>query len=897
MKITFKDKLAHLNFVKACKLIGHDGDKYIIKGGNLTIKFDEMVYFSGSMLSIDFGIAKAIIEDKPDSETGLKLACTSIKDSKLYKGALLSFLLEEKMLLGLSKAPKRKIPIESLSEEDLIKAAIQEREESALKDKMRLISTNQDKLYTDYFITNKQSGKTYRIAFHGWHRGESYCSCPDYRKNTLGTCKHIIYAASKLNRRFNQKIKKTRYQPQGITIYLKYDTVRTLNFLYPDSISDDNLQTLLSRTDNGKITDINVIPSLIQELEKGNESVIIYPDAETYINRELHKLKNTQIVNEIRKNPKLHILRNTLLNAELLPHQLDGIAFCFGAGRAVLADDMGLGKTIQGIGIAELFRRHEGISNTLIICPTSLKSQWKIEIERFSDLEVHLVLGSAAQRAIQYDNPSFFTICNYEQVLRDHHLIAEHTWDFIILDEGQRIKNWQTKTSKILKNLRSTFALVLTGTPLENKIDDLHSVVEFIDDQRLGPQFRFHNMHRLVDDKGKVLGYKNIDVLRKKLKPILIRRTRQNVLKDLPERTVKIHRIPPTNEQLEFHDNQKRLLTILLGKKYFTEMDFLRLQKILLSCRMVANSTFLIDKKTHFSTKINELTLILNELAEQPERKAILFSEWTTMLNLIEPILKKNNIEFVRLDGSVPQKKRQAIVNTFQKDSKCQLFLTTNAGSTGLNLQAADTVINVDLPWNPAILEQRIARAHRMGQKKAIHVILLVTEQTLEENLLGTLHAKQQLSLAVLDPDSSVDMVSMESGIDALKNKLEILLGQKPPEPVNELQKQQTEDEQKRIEKNKKISSAGGALFTAAFKLIGEMLPQTNTEKSDTENKLAKTFEKQLMDSAHKEENGEIKLTLKLPDKNSLVTFSETLAKIASLSIHQTGNTTRNPIK
>ncbi len=150
-----------------------------------------------------------------------------------------------------------------------------------------------------------------------------------------------------------------------------------------------------------------------------------------------------------------------------------------------------------------------------------------------------------------------------------------------------------------------------------------------------------------------------------------------------------------------------------------------------------------------------------------------MFSEWTTMLNLIEPLLDERRMEYVRLDGSVPQKKRQALIHQFQNDPECKLFITTNAGSTGLNLQAANTVINVDLPWNPAMLEQRISRAHRMGQKQNVQVFLFVTEDTLEESLLVTLSAKHQLALAALDPDSNVTRVDLSCGMDELKRRLE----------------------------------------------------------------------------------------------------------------------------
>ena len=171
------------------------------------------------------------------------------------------------------------------------------------------------------------------------------------------------------------------------------------------------------------------------------------------------------------------------------------------------------------------------------------------EIQRFCDREVQLVGGAAAERPAQYANDCFFTICNYEQVLRDILAIERVAWDLIILDEGQRIKNWEAKTSRIIKGLRSRFALVLSGTPLENRLDDLYSVVQFIDDRRLGPGFRFFNRHRVVDEKGKVLGYKNLGQLRETLKPILLRRTRDSVRLELPPRTtgIRAHRRPPTS--------------------------------------------------------------------------------------------------------------------------------------------------------------------------------------------------------------------------------------------------------------------------------------------------------------------------------------------------------------
>jgi superfamily II DNA or RNA helicase len=748
---------------------------------------------------------------------------------------------------------------------------------------MRLKALDPSLLWTDYTVTNQSSGKTYRIALRGWEPGQSYCSCPDFRKNTLGTCKHILHALDKVKKKFNRAIRETPAVITEIGVYLKYGHQLELRLLIPDHL-DPTVAELLSPFREKPVRDVKALVRCIRQVENAGTQVTIYPDAEEYMNHKLFQQRIARVVADIRRDPAHHPLRKTLLNAELLPYQLDGIAFAVGAGRAVLADDMGLGKTIQGIGVAELLSRHAPVEKVLVICPASLKSQWRIEIKRFSHRSCRLVLGSAEQRALQYDSDDFFCVCNYEQVLRDYLSIERVQWDLIILDEAQRIKNWETQTSQMVKALKSPFALVLSGTPLENRIDELFSVVEFIDDRRLGPAFRFFNQHKIVDEKGKVLGYKNLDHLRKKLKPLMLRRTRQNVMADLPPRTTDILRIPPTEEQHSMNTGYARIVQTIINKKYLTEMDLLRLQKALLMCRMCANSTFLVDKQPPgYSSKLAELDQLLNQLLAEKERKIVLFSEWTTMLNLIESLLEKHNAGFVRLDGSVPQKKRQGLMHEFQNDPACQLFITTNAGSTGLNLQAADTVINVDLPWNPAVLEQRISRVHRMGQKRPVQVYLLVTKDTLEENLLATLSAKHELSLAVLDPESDTTDVSLAAGMEELKRRLEILLGTKPAAPEDESMRNAVEEETQKLAKKRKIADAGGQLVGAAFAFIGEMFAEK--EESEKITRLTGAFKEKLSECLEKTEEGKLEMTISLPDEAFLDNMARSLAHMVGTTL------------
>ena len=881
--IDLKDRLSHLTYREACKQLGPEGERLIVRGGKYDVDITDQVLLDAKSFQLKLPDATASITLDAMHNRKLRCECSECETVCEHLGAAFSLILEEKLALGLAAPPPEREPIESLTDSELIEQALSERRARAQTEKMRIRSAAPGELWTDYTVLNRASGKTYRVALRGWERGESYCTCPDFRKNTLGTCKHILHVIDKVGKRFNKAVKQTPYRVTDTSVYLRYGNQLELRLLIPEG-PDASAEKVLRPFQKKPVKNIRKLYGSIRILESQGHDVVIYPDAGEYINASFYRDRVKSKIAKIREDPVNHPLRTRLLKVPLLPYQMDGIAFAVGAGRSILADDMGLGKTIQGIGVAELLSQDADIKKVLIICPASLKSQWRLEIQRFSNRDGQLVLGTAEQRSRQYDNASFFTICNYEQVLRDLNSIEAVKWDLIILDEGQRIKNWEAKTSQMVKALRSPFALVLTGTPLENRLEELFSIVEFIDDRRLGPAFRFYNTYRIINEKGRLLGYKNLDALRESLKPVLLRRTRQGVIKELPPRTTMIRRIPATDEQLALHEGHRRIVQTIISKSYISEMDLLRLQKALLMCRMAANSTFLVDKDPPgYSSKLAELDVLLDQLLSEEDRKIVLFSEWTTMLGLIEPLIAKRKAEYVRLDGSVPQKKRQGIVHQFQRDPNCRLFVTTNAGATGLNLQSANTVVNVDLPWNPAVLEQRIGRAHRMGQKRPVQVYLLVTEGTLEESLLGTLAAKQELFLAALDPESDVSAVSLSSSMDELKKRLEVLLGEKPDAEIDESMKQEAEEEAAALARKEKISMAGGQLLGAAFSFLSEMFPEP--EETEQTRQLAHTFQDQLSSCLDKGDDGQLKMTVTLPDETVLSKLANSLARIASSQV------------
>jgi SNF2 family DNA or RNA helicase len=463
---------------------------------------------------------------------------------------------------------------------------------------------------------------------------------------------------------------------------------------------------------------------------------------------------------------------------------------------------MGLGKTIQAIGAAELLARHRGVSRVLVVCPASVKHQWLNEINRFSDRSAVVIDGSPERRRSLYNSEAFFKIVNYELVRRDFDNVAGVVPDLIVLDEAQRIRNWETATARTIKLLRSRYALVLTGTPLENKLEELYSVVQFADGRRLGPAFRFLSDHRQINEQGKLIGYRNLDQVREKLAPILLRRRRDQVLKDLPPRTDKIFRVSMTPEQASYYGDQQLVVAALMRKferqRWLSPLDQQRLLCAIQNMRMICDSTFLFDKETKVSPKMDELKEILRELVIDEERKVVVFSEWEKMNLLVGELLDKMKIGYVSLHGSIPTRRRGALIAKFRDHPEVKAFLSTDAGGVGINLQVASAVINIEPPWNPARLEQRIARVHRMGQSRPVLAVHLLTENSIEERVWETIRLKKALFQGLFDGASSevsFEKLGRRNMMDTLKEVVaEAVAPATEPEPQKKDRKPSSAD-------------------------------------------------------------------------------------------------------
>jgi superfamily II DNA or RNA helicase len=633
------------------------------------------------------------------------------------------------------------------------------RRQFGLEQNFRVRNIGGNPVFSDFEVTNPETHRSYRVAIRGDQLGENFCSCPDFTVNTLGTCKHVEFLLGRLRRgRQTRAALAAGFQPEYSEIYLHYGPKREVRFKpgagCPSSLREKAREYF---TADGalKPSAYARFPELLRADGRGRHELRCYEDALGFIAQARDRATLARRIDRLLPDGAASPVFEDLLKTKLYPYQREGAFFAARTGRCLIADDMGLGKTVEAIAAVEILARLGAVERVLIVCPTSLKHQWEKEIEKFAARPSLIVEGLLAARARGYAADSFYKITNYDVVHRDIEEIRRWQPDLVILDEAQRIKNWKTRTAKSVKQLDSTHAFVLTGTPLENRLEELHSIVEFVDRNHLGPMFRFLSEHQHLDEHGRVIGYRNLSEIARTLQPILIRRGKAEVLKELPERLEKRFFVAMTNEQWQHHEENREIVARIVQRwrkhGFLSETDQRRLQIALQNMRMSCNSTYLLDHATDHGVKADELAELLDEILEEPSVKVVVFSQWLRTHELIERRIRRRKWEHVLFHGGVPGRSRRQLVERFREDPACRLFLSTDAGGVGLNLQSASVVVNMDQPWNPAVLEQRIGRVHRLGQNRPVRVVHFIAQGTIEEGMLGLLAFKKSMFAGILE--------------------------------------------------------------------------------------------------------------------------------------------------
>ena len=633
----------------------------------------------------------------------------------------------------------------------------------------------------------KGGRRPYVTALLGLSPLRTSCGCADFVRSSLGLCKHGLVVLDTLA---HEGVLGERVRAKEPTrSVLRWAPEQPLSGA-PDRLARLSYQHLGTHKPLPMLRDGAPDPELLRDprrrlawietLEKklDDTELEVEPAVRTLLCEERERAKvRTQDAGQVRAALK----SLSKLSRKLYGYQLEGVRRFFETGRLLLADDIGLGKTTQAIAACHGLHATGQAKRGLLIVPNALKPQWKREWEATSNVVLTLLEGSASQRKDVYRRTTDgFILVGYEQFVRDLEWAQAFAPDLVVLDEAQRIKNWATKSAAYVKALSPAYRLVLTGTPLENRLDELASIMDFVDDIALEPKWRLSAFHGVQAEGSAALsGAKNLDVLRDRLATSMLRRVRKDVLLQLPARCDTRVPVEMTEVQRDAHDELRRPIAELAGraaKRPLSPREFTRLMQLLTTQRMICNGMtqlrfdeewprFSPQRPTAalleglFAPKLSALRTLIEQIAIGQQRKVVVFSQWRNMLRsaewAIRDLLEAEGKRAAFFTGAESSALRERAVVAFHEDPSVSVLFLSDAGGVGLNLQrAASCCINLELPWNPAVLEQRVGRIYRLGQERPIDVYNLVSEEGIEGRIATLIGNKRALFDAVFDGTS-----------------------------------------------------------------------------------------------------------------------------------------------
>jgi non-specific serine/threonine protein kinase len=528
----------------------------------------------------------------------------------------------------------------------------------------------------------------------------------------------------------------------------------TIGILPEQMLQKFTLLTKMGEVDGNKLKVKKIHFSILDEL-------LTEVDEES-LQEELEAKKET--LDRIIDNDYTNIQAPEQLKSILRPYQLAGfqwLMFLKEAGwGGILADDMGLGKTVQTLSWLYHYKSQHPQARFLVVCPTTLTYNWEKEIQKFTP-DMRALIHHGPKRA---SSPNAFRdidviITSYGTIRSDIKLFAEIEFDYVVLDESQAIKNPKSLATKAVSLLNAKYRLALSGTPIQNNTFDLYAQMNFLNPGMLGSRDFFMNEFAVPIDKFQEKDAK--EQLRKLVYPFMLRRTKDQVAQDLPEKTETVLYCEMGKEQRKIYEAyrssyQSKILG-MIDEQGMQKSQFHILQG-LTRLRQICDSPAIINDAEKFdnhSVKLEELT---RELVENTgNHKALVFSQFLGMLGLIRDALKAQNIPFVYFDGSTASADREKAIQQFQENEECKVFLISlKAGGVGLNLTAADYVYIVDPWWNPAVEQQAIDRTHRIGQTKSVFAYRFICKDTIEEKMLLLQERKRLLAEDLITDDSAI---------------------------------------------------------------------------------------------------------------------------------------------
>jgi SNF2 family DNA or RNA helicase len=579
------------------------------------------------------------------------------------------------------------------------------------------------------------------------------CSCEDYFSNKCGTCIHIAAVERLLNEtqivEFKQQLK-DHFETPG-----EYVTYASEKNEFLSNIALSKLPVWITEYHQGKSSIEKMLENYNNETKKEIYSPSFVSSLK-YIAERKSRTFDPRIDGWIADGT---INLNPFPNITLFDYQQESVKRLLSSKRAGLILEMGLGKTLCAITSMFLIQskiKQRDVS-ALIVCPSSLKKQWEREILRFTGSKSLVINnGKNLDKWLKTRKDTGFTIVNYELVQRHIEKLKDlPSFDVVIYDEVQKIRNKESKVAKAAKKIKSEYLFALSGTIVENSYDDFISIMEMINEAEVRPKWKFVSTYYEYEGE-RIQQPKDIIALKKKFKNYLIRPDASAAIK-LPGLSEQIHtvKMEPVQESIEnLNSGMAKKYLAISKQRSLSYSEKIMLNAYLTKARMAANDARLVDKNTNEkSGKFTILEDLISKYIANNE-KVVIFSEWHEMLKLIEQdILKPKGLDYVLFHGGIPSTKRGKYIEEFMNNSSKKLFLSTDAGGIGVDgLQlVSNRIIHTEPPWNPARIDQRNGRLNRMLQKKLVEVDYINSENSIEDMVLFAGSQKRAMRKIIMD--------------------------------------------------------------------------------------------------------------------------------------------------
>ena len=526
-------------------------------------------------------------------------------------------------------------------------------------------------------------------------------------------------------------------------------------------------------------------PSVVEIVEKKfKDNIVISPAFKMMLNR---KKQQEQEIMKVREEAG----KNTPVEFSVEGISLDGknpffnyqkhgvICATKASDGFMIGDVVGCGKTIQALGTAIKRKLNGEVNSCLIVCPASLKYNWESEIKKFTKESVLVINGTKEEREKQWIAEGyFFKIANYECVMNDLYyeidkkkkrqrpdnriscadFILNNYFSMIVCDEVHYLKSHDAFRTRAIKKFKCKYRLGLTGTPIDGRLEELHSIFEFIKPGLFPSKSRFIEKYAITDYWGAIKGYKNIDEVKSKILPFYVRRLKEDVLNDLPEKIfIDLH--------VELEDKVLKEYKKIASRKHEITEEKAAIEAII-RCRQFCDFPELLDLR-HASAKFAMLYDLLKELVFDNGEKVIIFTQYKESLDLLKRNLE-DEFDLSFIYGEIPSKERFEIVKDFKSNPKRQVLIMTDAGAEGLNLQEANNLIHYNDNYSPAKMIQRNGRVDRIGQKRVVRIYSFICKDTIEERVRELLEKKQTVNNSILDENNSELSLAPTSTMDIL---------------------------------------------------------------------------------------------------------------------------------